>query len=72
MVIRELLDLPPTVFRLIWPEDISNELISFANPLGIINNSDLEMAGLLLLRLCLEGMAPNLTHKDVALFSDNS
>ncbi len=30
------------------------------------------MAGLLLLWLCLEGVAPDLAHKHIALFSDNS
>jgi hypothetical protein len=30
------------------------------------------MAGLLLLWLCLEGVAPDLAHKHIALFGDNS
>ena len=72
VILGELSDLPPTVFRLQWPEDISTDLVSFENPSGKINNSDLEMAGLLLLWLCLEGTAPDLAHKHVALFSDNS
>ena len=72
VILGELSCVPPTVFRLQWPPDISNALISFDNPRGSITNSDLEMAGLLLLWLCLEGVAPNLAHKHVALFSDNS
>jgi len=72
VILGELSDLPPTVFRLQWPEHISTDLVSFENLTGKLSNSDLEMAGLLLLWLCLEGVAPNLAHKHVALFSDNS
>jgi hypothetical protein len=36
-----------------------------------MNNSDLEMAGLLLLWLCLEATTPDLAHKHIPLFSDN-
>jgi hypothetical protein len=72
VILSELSGVPPTVFRLQWPSDISNALVSFDNPKGLLTNSDLEMAGLLLLWLCLEGVAPNLAHKHVALFSDNS
>ena len=72
VVLGELSELPPTVFRLRWPPEISNELVSFENPTGGLTNSDLEMAGLLLLWLCLEGVAPTLAHKHVALFRDNS
>jgi hypothetical protein len=72
VVVGELSAIPPTVFRLQWPPDISAELLSFNNPKGKITNSDLEMAGLLLLWLCLEEVAPDLTHKHIALFSDNS
>ena len=72
VVIGELSPIPPTVFRLQWPSDISADLVSFDNPKGCITNSELEMAGLLLLWLCLEGVAIDMAHKHVALFSDNS
>ncbi len=72
VVLGELSGLPPTVFRLQWPLDITNNLVSFTNPRGSITNSDLEMAGLLFLWLCIEGVVPNIAHKHVALFSDNS
>jgi hypothetical protein len=72
VILGELSALPPTVFRLQWPTDISADLVSFSNPKGRISNSNLEMAGLLLLWLCLEGIAPDLAHKHIALFSDNS
>jgi hypothetical protein len=72
VVIVKLSELPPTVFCLQWPREISDDLILFDNPGGKINNSNLEMAGLLLLWLCLEATAPDLAHKHIALFSDNS
>ena len=63
---------PPTVFRYEWPEDIKKELVSTHNPLGKISNSDLEMAGLLLLWLVMETVCKKLTEARVALFSDNA
>jgi hypothetical protein len=65
------LELPPTVFRIQWPMEISNNLVSFNNPTGKINNSDLEMAGLLFLWLCMEAITPDLAQKHIALFSNN-
>jgi hypothetical protein len=72
VIIGELLELPPTVFHFQWPPEISADIVSSTNPKGRITNSNQEMAGLLLLWLCMEGIAPNLAHKHVALFSDNS
>ncbi len=34
VVIGELLELPPTVFRLQWPPEITKDLVSFDNPNG--------------------------------------
>ncbi len=64
--------LPPTVFQFQWPSDISQDLVSFNNPKGKINNSNLKMAGLLLLWLCIESIVPDIAHKHIALFSNNS
>ena len=36
------------VWRLLWPDDISNDLVSLRNPHGRITNSDLELAALVL------------------------
>ncbi len=72
VILGELSPVPPTVFCLQWPADITNDLVTFKNPRGRITNSDLEMAGLLLLWLCLEGVAPDSAHKHIALFGDNS
>ncbi len=73
VVVRELSALPPTVFRFQWPSDISQNLVSFNNTKGTINNTNLEMvAGLRLLWLCVEAIAPDIAHKHIALFSNNS
>jgi hypothetical protein len=45
---------------------------TFHNPRGTISNSDLEMAGLLLLWLTMEGVCGNLREQRVTLFSNNS
>jgi hypothetical protein len=72
VVVGELSELPPAVFQLQWPPKITNALVTFENLQGKINNLDLEMAGLLLLWLCIEGIAQTLEHKHVALFIDNT
>ena len=57
----------PTVFCLAWIDDINNLFRK-----GNITNSDLEMAGLLMLWLVMEEVFPKLRAVYVALFSDNS
>ena len=49
-------ELPPTVWRVEWPDSIRDALVSFTNPHGTITNSDLELAGAFLHVLVLEGM----------------
>jgi hypothetical protein len=71
VVAGELLELPPTIFHIQWPKEISENLVSFKNPAGKINNSDLEMAGLLFLWLGVEAIGPDLAHKHIALFSNS-
>jgi hypothetical protein len=71
-VIGENKAVPPTVFRFQWPTDITNDIVSDKNPNGRITNSDLEMAGLLLLWLVMEDVCPTVADAHVALFSDNS
>ena len=61
----------PTVFRYEWPPDIKASLVSFDNPCGTITNSDLEMAGLLMLYLIMEVVCNLIIGAHVALFSDN-
>ena len=72
IIIGESMAVPPTVFRLQWPAAISTAVVSTSNPNGHITNSDLEMAGLLLLWLVMEDVCPSVTNAHVALFSDNS
>ncbi|KAL7549582.1 hypothetical protein ACHAWF_012848 [Thalassiosira exigua] len=62
----------PTVFGMTWPEDIKADIVTLDNTHGRITNSDLEMAGLLLLFLIMEEVCLELRHRHVALFSDNS
>ena len=62
----------PTVFRMEWPLDIKNDIVSTDNPGGTITNSDLEMAGLLMLWIVMESVCHPVQNKHVALFSDNS
>lgn len=59
------------MFRLEWPAKIRRELVTETNRKGSITNSDVEMAGLLLLWLVMEGVCGDMCNKHVALFSDN-
>ena len=63
----------PTVFRMEWPQDIKDEVLKTnAGQGGKLTNSDLEMAGLLLLWLMMEAVCHLTPASHVALFSDNS
>jgi hypothetical protein len=72
VVIGEARKCIPMVFRAEWPDDIKQALVSESNPTGAITNSDLEMAGLLLLWLVMEEVCQLEPGAHVALFSDNS
>ena len=72
VILGELSGLPPMVFRQQWPSKVKDTLVSFKNPGGSLSISDLEMAGILLLWLCLEGITTNIAHKHIAFFSNNS
>ena len=54
--------LHPTVWRVIWPQEIRDNLVSTTNPTGTITNSDLELAGALLQFLTLE-LITDVKHK---------
>ena len=62
----------PTVFRMEWPQDIQDRLVSESNPSGDITNSDLEMAGMLMLFCIMEDVCGDLQERHLALYSDNS
>ena len=72
VVIGKLWECPPTVFRLQRPPDITANVIFNATPKGTITNSDLELAGLVLLWLMMEHVCGPLSDKPIALFSDNN
>ena len=57
--------LSPVVWRVEWPPDIQQNVVSFDNPNGTITNSDLEMAGMLIHYLVLEHLV-SLKHVHVA------
>jgi hypothetical protein len=72
VVLGEISACTPVVFRWEWPDDIKHNIISLTNPTGKLTNSDLEMAGLVILWLVIEGVCLNLHKKRVTLFSNNS
>jgi hypothetical protein len=63
VIFGELSGCVPTVFRWQWPEDIRSQIKMFENPKGTITNSDLEMAGLLLLWVAMEEVCGPLREK---------
>jgi hypothetical protein len=71
VILGELSGIPPTVFRLQWPREVTEAMVLVQHPGGTLSISDLEMAGILLLWLCLEGVASCIAHAHIAFFSDN-
>ena len=71
VIIGENKAVPSVVFRMQWPTDISRDIVSDDNPDGRITNSDLELAGLLMLWLVMEEVCA-VRDAHIALFSDNS
>ena len=72
VIIGELSPCTPTVFRWQWPPDVAQDIKTFDNPGGRISNSDLEMAGLVLLWLAMEAVCGPLEDKRLTLFNDNT
>lgn len=72
VIIGEQSACTPTVFRWQWPPDIAHDIKTADNPGGRISNSDLEMAGLVLLWLTMEKVCGPLEEKRLTLFNDNS
>ncbi len=60
VIIGELMLCSSTVFWWQWPADVTANIKTFCNPGGKTSNSDLEMAGHLLLWLTMEGVCGNL------------
>ena len=72
VVIGELSPCVPTIFRWQWPPDVAQDIKTAENPSRHITNSDLEMAGLVLLWLTMEEVCGPLEEKRLTLFNDNS
>ena len=72
VVIGKLSPCVPTIFRWEWPPDVTKDIKTATNPEGRITNSDLEMAGLVLLWLTMEEVCGPLEGKRLTLFNDNS
>jgi hypothetical protein len=61
----------PNGFLLGWPQDVTDNVRLFSNRMGNTTNSDLKMAGVLILWLVIEVVCQPLQKKQVSLFSDN-
>lgn len=61
----------PIVWRVVFPMDIQQNVVSDDNPTGTITNSDLELAAILLHHLVLE-QAMGMRHMKTVTFSDNT
>jgi hypothetical protein len=73
VIIGENTEYVPTLFRMEWPEWVKTEVRKTnSGQGGTLTNSDLEMAGLLLLFLVMEDVCDLQPGHHVALFSDNS
>ena len=64
----------PVVWRVQWPKDITDAIVSSSNPQGTVTNSDLEMAGVLLHESVLETTvgAAAMVGAQTAIGCDNS
>ena len=71
VVFGENLPCTPTVFCIQWPEWVKVEITSSSNHTGTLTNSDLEMAGLLLLWLVMEEVCELKYGYHVSVFSNN-
>ena len=67
VIIGALSPCTPTVFRWQWPPDVAQDIKTFENPGGHIANSDLEMAGLVLLWLAMEAVCGPLEDKQLTV-----
>jgi hypothetical protein len=63
--------LEPMVWRVRFPPDIEQEVVSDKNPSGRLTNSDLELAAVLYQNMILRQVAP-MQHQRAGIFSDNT
>jgi hypothetical protein len=64
--------IPPYIWRKEFPVDIPTQVALDINPNGVLTNSDLEMAGVILQFLALEQIVPDLHHVQMAIGCDNT
>jgi hypothetical protein len=64
--------LPPSVWQVKFPANITSQVVSEKYPDGQLTNSDLEMAGVLLHYLVLEAFVPDLSCQQAVIGCDNS
>ena len=63
----------PIVWRVVWPTDIQNSVVSDNNPDGALTNSDLELAAIVLHYMVLRQVCGgNTRHMKTVTFSDNT
>ena len=63
----------PVVWRLQWPQDVTQAIISDANPHGSLTINDLELTGELLAWLVLEKISPvSLKYASIGIHCDNT
>lgn len=63
----------PTVFRMEWPQWVKDEVNKTnSGKDGLLTNSDLEMAGVFVLWMCMEEVCEFEPADHAAVFSDNS
>jgi hypothetical protein len=73
IIIGENKECIPTVFRMEWPQWVKDEVNKTnSGKDGLLTNSDLEMAGVLVLWLCMEEVCEFGPADHAAVFSDNS
>jgi hypothetical protein len=70
--VKTAIALPQWFVCLQWPAYITNNVKSDSNPNSTITNSDLEMAGLLLVLLVMEEIVCDLRERNIALFRNNT
>ena len=64
--------LPRSVWRIQLPQDITSDVVSYANPNGRLTNSDLEMAAVVLQQAVLEArLGSAIAGTQAAIGSDN-
>ena len=64
--------MPPVVWRVAFPPDISHNVVSLSNPAGSITNSDLELAAEVLAVGALLAKAPVIKHQPIGTLCDNT